>query len=115
MPVNGFWLSLNVPNTMIMYEFVKNKIKLNGYAFCYPPLKSIPRIKSWIIRGSNDKIEWSIIDEVRLEDPKKKQWEVYHVISLQSFRYFQIMLTEPNFAGVYQIAISEVEFFGDIV
>ena len=113
-PGDGFWLSLNVPHCQIVFHFMTCKIFLNGYALHYPPLKSIPRMKSWVLQGSNDGNKWFIIDEVRLEIQKSDIWETYSCFSQQPYHFFRVIMTQPNFHNVYQIVLSGIEFFGDI-
>ena len=114
-PGDGIWLSLNVPHCQIVFNFMTCKIFLKGYALRYPPLKSIPRMKSWVLQGSNDGIRWIIIDEIRLELQKLDVWETYSCISQNSYNYLRIIMTQPNFSNVYQISLSQIEFFGDII
>lgn len=114
------WYCYVGPNddSSIIIDFKDKMVSLTGYS-----LKAHSRVyyslgfmKEWRIEGSNDKEEWSLVDEQRSQTLRSCFAEGYWKCpESQPFRFFRIMMTAKNSNGLYGFALHAIEFFGSII
>lgn len=111
--------TVNDKDSWIQFDFKSRKIALSAYSIRGLAGTKFHTMKSWKLFGSNDKNEWTLIDT---------EWDVdalngkYHAVVFpvrpqsEPFRYLKIAQAGPNWAGsqYYNLALSQIEFFGDI-
>lgn len=99
-------------------DFKDKKVALTGYS-----LKSHSTawnydsfFKSWKIEGSNDKDNWTLVDE-------QKNSTVLHSFLAEGhwsckkpapYKYFRIMMTDMNTQNNYCMKLHAIELFGQI-
>lgn len=72
----------------------------------------------WILQGSNDKIEWLLLHEVKDENGLKLPGKTNTFKISQnnspdkSYRYIQIVLTDVSSDGKFHLSFNSIEFFG---
>lgn len=72
----------------------------------------------WILQGSNDKIEWLLLHEVKDENElkfagKNKTFKISQNNSQdKSYRYIRIILTDVSSDGKFYLSFNSIEFFG---
>lgn len=99
-----------------IFDFKEKYVCLHGYM-----LKAHSRewssdnfLKSWRLEGSDDKMEWEIIDEhigsnILLANMAEGYWSFQMT---QSYRYIKLKMTDKNSSGSYKMALQAIEFFG---
>ena len=68
---------------------------------------------SWVLEGSNDKVEWFCLDERRLEIQDRADDNVYRCMDLNCFRYFKVTQTSANSTGTHNLAVAEFDLYGE--
>ena len=112
---NSYWISNNVQNSWIQFDFKSTVISLVSYS-----LRSAYEPKSWKIEGSNDSINFTLIDQRsnNTNDFKHGQYieKHYHVNGSQDkFRYIRITQGDDGrVANDHYFYLYRVEFFGDL-
>ena len=75
--------------------------------------------KSWVIEGSNDNIEWKVID-VQNNCSFLKGSNLVHTFEIQNpdsleFRYLRMKITGPDWCDCVHLNINCIEFYGELI
>lgn len=114
--------SNNEPNSWLKFDFINRKIKVSAYSIMshgYENKKN-NRLKNWCIEGSNDEIEWNLIDERKnVESVADKSAEYTFFVNQNDeendfFRFIRIRQTDVNNSNNYRMVFAAIEFFGSI-
>ena len=111
----------NKQNSWFCFDFKNHKIIPSHYSIKTIAASSNDRhLKNWIIEGSNDKENWTILDEQKncsylngsnnvhsFQIDKQEKNE-------QEFEYLRIRQTGTNWYGDYYFYIFSIEFYGKI-
>lgn len=108
--------SENIPNSWICFEFKENKVVPTHYQImpCCSPNYSNP--KSWVIEGSNDDINWELLDErINCSDlnyPYKPK--IFHISNpnKNEFRFIRMRLTGPTWYDSNYFIFCSFELYG---
>lgn len=116
---DGSWLCTtnSIQGGSFIIDFQDKRVSLNGYSLkahstsaCN--LSMFP--KSWQIQGSNDKVNWTLVDQQRNVGTLNSSLAEGNWSCNQSppFQYFKIELIDTNYYGNYQLVLHAIEFFG---
>ena len=127
---NNKWWENSSPNKGIFYEndqyiliiFTDHSIQLTNYTFRHSLNgKNKGQPKSWIIYGSNDHKEWSILDEVNnaLELNVSNGFSTYNCTkNLNSFSIIKIVQKDnfkiSSLKYQFKFTLEAIEFFGNL-
>ena len=53
-------------------------------------------LRAWVLEGSNDKVDWYLLDERRLDIQDKPDDDVYRCMDMNCFRYFRVVQVGGN-------------------
>lgn len=117
---NNYFSSEDSPNSWILFDFKKSSVSISNYSICSDFSKSdkIESPKSWVIEGSNDKEDWTIIDEQKkVVLTKAKRFT--HTFSIEnpkenSFRFIRMRLIDTNWCCNNIFKIGSIEFYGEL-
>ena len=111
------WCSSNVVNSSFLINFPENKVKLHSYTIWQNCHYSNHRFHSWIVEGSEDGIEWKIIDsKVMFTDSSFfaqcgfVNTKTEHIF----YRSIRFIMTGLNSDGYNHFIVSRVEIFGEL-
>lgn len=116
---NNYWFSQNKTGQYILFDFMQRQMIVNKYT-----IKTIKfsedscHLKSWAVEGSNDLINWNIIDEKdtnELNGSNKVASFDCQTDNTDSYRYIRLRMTGPNARGDNLLALNNLEFFGSLV
>ncbi|KAK8843598.1 hypothetical protein M9Y10_024657 [Tritrichomonas musculus] len=108
--------SENIPNSWICFEFKENKVVPTHYQImpCCSPNYSNP--KSWVIEGSNDDINWELLDErINCSDlnyPYKPKIFNISNPNKNEFRFIRMRLTGPTWYDSNYFIFCSFELYG---
>ena len=111
--------SANEPDSWICYDFRELKVRPNSYSI-RSYMNGDNHLQSWVIEGSNDKKEWTVLDE-RKDDRSLNQTGKTNSFTMnnikdnnETYRYLRLRQTGPSTIDSHVISISALEFFGTI-
>ena len=108
----------NVPNSWICVDFKKTKIALTHYTIKSQSNTNSSRPLQWVLEGSNTKndSDWTELDSRNTDDLRPSLATVTYQLEQpsQPLRYFRIRQTGVNSYGNNYLAITSLEFFGQI-
>lgn len=107
------YISPNVANPWVLFDFKNTKIKLSGYY-----LKASPKVSptSWILEGSNDNEQWIILDEQNSNYILKFVHSCNLSVSTNDYyRFFKFTSIAKNSAASYQLVLEQIDFYGNIL
>lgn len=82
----------------------------------YKELESLGHMKAWKVEGSNDKANWTIVNERKSDIFKPKKAEGHFSCEKSApFRFFRIMMTDRDTSNNYFMGIHALELFGSIL
>jgi hypothetical protein len=110
----GFWSTDAAPDSWIKFDFKRSDIKPIKYTIRTSTLGG--NMRSWVLEGSTDDLNWTVIDEHTNSNELKKTMEakMFTCKAMMHYRYLRIRSTGRNSAGFHQIIVSAVEFFGEL-
>jgi hypothetical protein len=119
-PKTGKWWGTR--NTSIDHymkcEFVDFKIRPFGYALKSHSTSwgSAHYIQSWRFEGSNDDLNWTILDtQTNTEAISGNDKEaVFKISTEESYRFFRLITGALNSSGTHQFSMQRFEIFGEI-
>lgn len=116
----NFYCTQSEPNSWICFEFKKHKIIPSNYA-----IKSMAygsnshHLKSWVIEGSKDGINWIEIDkQTDCSDLNGSYFVRTFPISMkneESFKFLRIRQIDKNWSSEYYLDINSMENNGKII
>lgn len=110
----------DINDSWIKFDFTKLKIILKNYTIkSYPFTKNDTHLKSWIIEGSNNNINWQILDEQKNSDVLNGKSYV-HTFSVKNekdkaFKYLRLKMTGLNHSNNNVLCFNSIEFYGGII
>ena len=115
---NGYWYSMNVPNSWVMIDFGRFRLKPSAYTLRtghFEPF-SVEHLKSWVIEGSYDAMNWSELDRQKNTqdlngDFKSKTWPCKEYVA---FRYIRLRQTSKNHHNSNFLFLNNIELFGTL-
>ena len=117
---NGDWGSQNRKQQQwVQFRFNPRKVSITGYSLRSHSNEtwSKSQLRSWILAGSNNDLDWDIIDEqTDVEGFKGSFLKTLTFQTKESAYYSSIRLqrTSQTWGGNYYLALSRVELFGQI-
>lgn len=126
--MHGMWKSANVEKPYIKFDFNGNvandyggfKIKTTVEKYLLKTSMAASYPRSWMVEGSNDGVNWTIIDDVKNNKKISKVWESYvfscsnHQAASIPFSQIRIRLTAPNSKNTNFFYLSYVELYGKV-
>lgn len=115
---NDYWMSLNKPEQWIKFKFGGKQVKITSYTIGTIKFgEDSCHLKSWVLEGSNDDIEYTLIDTQETNQLNGSNKVVTFTVGKDtgSFKYLQTRSTGPNCRGDNTMAIRSVEFFGILI
>ena len=113
-----YWMSPNKAGQYIKFNFGSKQVKVTSYS-----IKTIKfsedsiHLQQWVLEGSNDDIEYTILDTRNTKELNESNKIGIFDISddASAYSYLQIRMTGPNCRGDNTMAINAVEFFGILI
>lgn len=126
--MHGMWKSANVEKPYIKFDFNGNvandyggfKIKTTVEKYLLKTSMAASYPRSWMVEGSNDGVNWTIIDDVKNNKKISKVWESYvfscsnHQAASIPFSQIRIRLAAPNSKNTNFFYLSYVELYGKV-
>ena len=117
---SGDWNSSQGDDNYIQIKFKKNIVTLQSYQLkTYSGEVNGRHLKSWLIEGSNDGLNWVIIDSQQNNEILNGSRMIYvhkFTTSQPPYRFIRLKQNGPSFAGPNQgFAISNIEFYGKML
>ena len=113
------FMSENVPNSWICFDFKNNKIIPTEYSIKSSSTASnSSKPKSWVIEGSNDNNNWEMIDE-QSNCPYLNGANWVHTFTMKNqnskeFRFIRMRLTGLNWKSYDTLVVNQIEFYGKL-
>ncbi|OHT17275.1 F5/8 type C domain containing protein [Tritrichomonas foetus] len=112
-----YWSSTNSPGQWLSFDFTKNYIYLTDYTLKTP--NSSPgwnHLKSWVIEGSIDGIEWVEMDSRNdnFDLNGNSKIATYHCQNPHKVRLIRLRQTGKNHRNADDIQLTNIEFFGRV-
>ena len=120
------WLSENVPNSSFTISFIGHKFKIESYTFKGRTDNYMNIPGDWKAEGSNDKINWNLINYHNRSDPNSLEGEKGKMINMNCtqncdlyFRNIKFTMLNENLLtndnnDTYRFALNKVELFGTL-
>lgn len=110
--------SSNEPNSWICYDFQNLKVKPVSYSV-RTYVNGNNHMQSWCVEGSNDKLNWSILDEHKKDKSlnsigKEMNFKITQNYDDEYFRFLRLRQTGKATDGIDILNLSALEFFGSI-
>jgi hypothetical protein len=112
------WTSKNAPNQWLQFDFVSVSVCVSGYSLkTYPLGKGFSHLRSWIVHGSVDGVQWFTVSTVEncADMNARSKTVVITVTPPVVARSLRITQTGPNHAGDHFFILTNIEFIGTIV
>lgn len=107
------YCSINVPNASITIDFRKWSVKPTHYVLKRSTSVFKCVLLSWVLEGSNDKVEWFCLDERRLEDDDiNLEVVIFRCWSEEAFRFIRLRQIADNRLANHQLALHFLDLFG---
>jgi hypothetical protein len=113
---NGYWYSCNVPNSWVMIDFGRFRLKPSAYTLRTGRFdqNSVEHLRSWVLEGSYDALNWSELDRQKNSpdlngDFKTKTWPCKELVA---FRYIRLRQTAKNHHNSHFLFLNNIELFG---
>jgi hypothetical protein len=105
--------SLASANEWICFDFKEKTVKPNGYSIRAHTIRGT-RLKSWVIEGSNDCVDWFELDRKAPNSRLNEKGVVatFTIDHPKSCRFVRLRQIEPNWDGSWALGLAAMEFFG---
>ena len=108
-----YWNSKNnSPSRWYQVEFKHFKVFIKGYYFAHNP---IHYMRNWKILGSDNGVDWDILDERILENKPDKTKNVYECQNPLSRRYIRYQSDSTNFDDNSYITLGSFDLLGSVL
>lgn len=109
----------NLPNSWLKFEFKDSKVIPSSYQIMsYGNYENARHPKSWVIEGSNDDINWEILDEKQdCEDLNGlNRTQIFQISNENSkkFSFIRMRMTGPSWYGCHFLYINSFEIYGTL-
>lgn len=114
---NWYCVTNDIDRGEFIIDFKDKRIQLEGYSLKAHSSSFVNGhfMKSWKIEGSNDKNEWTTVDEQKSDSLRANLAEGFWQCKRSPpFRFFKIRMTERNTSNYYRMGLHAIEFFGFI-
>lgn len=113
-----YFYTKNVQNSWVRIDFKENRVCPSSYSL-RSDVSSDYHPKSWVIEGSNDKVNWEKIDQKNNCNAINGR-DLIHNFQIQNnngkeFRYIQMRITGKNWLGNNLLDIGAIEFHGTLI
>ncbi len=107
--INTKWLDFD-SESWILYGFANDqKYKINEYSLTSANDAEERDPEEWLFKGSNDKVNWEIIDQRSgIDFPQRKMTKHFIFPNYQAYKYYKFEF-KNNFGTIFQLA--EIELF----
>jgi hypothetical protein len=114
----GYWLSRDVPNSWICFDFHETRISLSRYTIKSDNAGGY-HLQSWVIEGSNDGWKWNPLHEMKNSQElngssQVKTFEVSCSSPVPFFRCLRLRQIGPNSSNNNHLFLTGIDFFGRI-
>lgn len=111
-----YFLSENKPDTFICFDFKKKKVIPKNYTIRSAPYDGGAHPKSWVIEGSNDNENWSVID-IQNNCTELNGLSYVHTFDIKNdedneYRYIRMRQTDKSFAINDYLRFESFELYG---
>lgn len=106
------------PNSFICFDFKTHKIAVSAYSIKSANQRIANFLVSWVLEGSNDKIDWINIDShsndrCLCSKSKSCTFNIQDKSAIdQRYRYIQLRMTGKSPRNNFVFTIANIEFFG---
>ena len=107
------------PDSYLLFDFKEHRVSINAYSIKATNNPSPSYFTSWILEGSNDKIEWTRID-THLDDQRlvgRNKIETFNIqdqkVSKKKFKFIKIQMVGEATSNDYFFELKKIEFFGN--
>lgn len=101
-------------NSYIKFDFKDHKVSLNNYSLRSKNI-FFNKLINWEIEGSNNDINWEKIDERHIQEWYNNEYIANYSVNNHNFyQYVQIRLRGPASSNDYLLALTQIEFFGEL-
>lgn len=112
-----YFYTKNSQNSWIRFDFKENRVSPTSYTL-RTDMSSDYHPKSWVIEGSNDKVNWEKIDH-QTNCNFTNGRDITHTFEIakntgKEFKYIQMRVTGKNWLGHYLLDIGAIEFHGTL-
>lgn len=120
--IKSYFCSANIRDSWLCYDFKERKVRPTHYSIrsTHDYAKGYHHLKNWCIEGSNDNMEWKILD-VRNEESSLDDRSASNTFKIQSaleeneyYRYLRIRETGVNTYGQFNLIFAGLEYFGSV-
>ena len=115
--INYPFFTIESDNNWVQFDFINKKISLNGYSILiYHKNQNLLFINSWILIGSNDEINWFLIDEILFHEKFSNNNVIsyFPVINTPYFRFIKLIQNNVNSKKKKILIFNSMELFGSI-
>lgn len=110
--------SEDVPNSYLLFDFKENLVKISAYSIKATDNPDPSYFTSWIVEGSTDNVEWTIID-THSDDQRlvgRNKIDTFLVkdqnVLKKKFRYIRMKMIGMATSDNYYFEMRKIEFFG---
>lgn len=119
---HSYFFSENEKDSWIKYDFKEKKVIPSFYSIrSYPSSSGSEHLKNWVIEGSNDDCNWQILDSQSSVNCLNNRsafytFQIKKKLNLnEGFQYLRLRQTDRNATGRFDLSLSALEFFGEII
>lgn len=116
----SYFATKNEQNSWVCFEFENHKVIPSDYIIRTFHIENESHLKSWVLEGSDDKNDWTILDEQKNNDSLKGAGRV-HSFNIKNnqrpFKFLRIRQTGPNWYSdsFHFLLMNSIEFYGKII
>lgn len=115
---NRYFITENVANSWICFEFKTHKISPTHYSI--KTNNGGQNIRSWKIEVRNDDSEWEVIDEqtncqYTNGDNKTHTFQIENNTNSNHYKFIRIVSTGANWYGCNYLVLGAIEFYGSLI
>lgn len=111
--------SKNIEGSWLLFDFKTRKFIPSGYFIRASSSLFDSYPMSWVLEGSNNKIDWVTLDQhtqtTELDDTHQKGSFQISNQNRTAFKFIRICQTDINSSGDYCLAIDTIDFFGQLI
>lgn len=109
-----YYLSRCTKNDWICFDFTMNEVQLEHYSIKVPKIDKYGYPKKWVIEGSKDNGDWTVIDEKEYSlFTKENSEQTFHVQKqVDHFRFIRMRMLDTT--GVNIMVMSSFEMYGKL-
>ncbi|OHT05709.1 hypothetical protein TRFO_05865 [Tritrichomonas foetus] len=114
-----FWSTKDQPNQWLRFDFKNRKISLKNYTIKTIPYQAnFDHLKNWVVEGTNNlETGWDEIDKRTNNSDLNGSGSIFTFkceSNANSYRYIRLRTIGPNHYGKNILALTNIEFFGNL-